>query len=133
MALRLLRGKDGRLTAYAPVAGGVVRWTEDRPGGPTWTGPWLIEAPGLSGVTVAQGADGYAHLVGVRRRTGKDGAQVDIVHATQFQTGRPLTAWHSLGTRTPRTAPRRSGPGRRPRPWTPRARCMSSFATPGAG
>lgn len=33
MALRLLRGKDDRLTAYALVPGGVARWTEDRPGG----------------------------------------------------------------------------------------------------
>jgi len=102
MALGLLRGKDGRLTAYAPVAGGVARWTEERPGGPDWTGPWLIEVPGLSRVTVAQGADGYAHLVGLRCVEGKDGPQTDLVHATQFQTGRALTAWHSLGTPHPK-------------------------------
>ncbi|WAP58833.1 hypothetical protein [Streptomyces sp. S465] len=112
MALRLLRGKDGRLTAYAQVAGGVARWTEDRPGGSSWTGPWLIEVPGLSQVTVAQGADGYAHLLGTRRTEDKDGPRVDIVHATQFQTGRPLTAWHSLGTPHPkdRAKARRIGP-----------------------
>ncbi|MFF7652655.1 hypothetical protein ACFZCY_23040 [Streptomyces sp. NPDC007983] len=102
MALRLLRGKDGRLTAYALVAGGVARWTEDRPGGPDWTGPWLIQAPGLSRVTAAQGPDGYVHLVGLRHTEGKDGPQADIVHATQFQTGRALTAWHSLGTPHPK-------------------------------
>ncbi|MEU2210648.1 hypothetical protein AB0B95_17420 [Streptomyces hygroscopicus] len=102
MALRLLRGKDGRLTAYASATGGVARWTEDRPGGSSWTGPWLIEAPGLSQLTVAQGADGYAHLVGKRRTEGKDGPRIDIVHATQFQTGRPLTAWHSLGSPHPK-------------------------------
>ncbi len=115
MALRLLRGKDDRLTAYALVAGGVARWTEDRPAGPGWTGPWLIEAPGLVSLTVAQSAEGYAHLVGLRRRPGGAGqpARVDIVHATQFQSGRPLTAWHSLGTphpKDPRKAERTGAP-----------------------
>ncbi|WP_240003169.1 hypothetical protein [Streptomyces cinnamoneus] len=44
----LLRGKDGRLTAYAPVSGGVVRWTETRPGGPEWTGPERGRCPAWS-------------------------------------------------------------------------------------
>ncbi|WPB90283.1 hypothetical protein [Streptomyces malaysiensis] len=114
MALRLLRGKDGRLTAYVPVSGGLARWTEDRPGGSSWTGPWLIRTPGLSQVTIAQGPDGYAHLVGLRRTEGKDGPKVDLdlVHAIQFQTGRPLTAWHSLGTPHPkdRAKAQRIGP-----------------------
>ncbi|MBP8532745.1 hypothetical protein [Streptomyces sp. MK37H] len=115
MALRLLRGKDGRLTAYALVTGGVARWTEDRPGGAEWTGPWLIEVSGrLAGLTVVQSPEGYAHLVGLRHRPGGAGepARVDIVHATQFQTGRPLTAWHSLGTPHPRDARKaeRTGP-----------------------
>lgn len=111
MALRLLRGKDGRLTAYAPVAGGVARWTEERPGGPRWTGPRLIEVPGLTALTVTQGADGYVHVVGLLGLRGRQGGDrpdgdgdgdVDVVHATQFQTGRPLTAWHSLGTPHPK-------------------------------
>ncbi|MEU7041661.1 hypothetical protein AB0A77_11460 [Streptomyces varsoviensis] len=96
----LLRGTDGRLTAYAPRAEGIARWTEDRPGGPAWTGPELLPAPGLLPyLSVAQGPDGYAHLVGLRQQP-KDNDEVatDVVHATQFQPGRPTTMWRALGT-----------------------------------
>ncbi|MEC4019996.1 hypothetical protein [Streptomyces sp. H27-D2] len=91
-------GKDGRLSAYVQEAEGVVRWTETRPGGPHWTGPDPVPAPGLRHVTVAQGPDGYVHLLGLRRNPLADGeVEADIVHATQYQPGRPFTAWHSLG------------------------------------
>ncbi|MET9507846.1 hypothetical protein ABZX62_05090 [Streptomyces flavidovirens] len=89
----LLRGKDHRLTAYAPAEGGLLRWTETTPGGPDWTGPLFFPAPGIGHLTLAQGPDGYVHFIGRRRM----GDAVDLVHAIQYQTGRPLTAWHSLG------------------------------------
>jgi hypothetical protein len=93
----LTRGKDGLLTAYAPADGAVLRWTQTPSG---WSGPDRLDAPGLMPVlTVAQGADGYAHLIGLRR-TGIDteGEQeLELVHAVQFQTGRPLLGWHPLG------------------------------------
>ncbi|WP_079149179.1 hypothetical protein [Streptomyces agglomeratus] len=89
----LLRGKDERLTAYAPAEGGLLRWTETAPGGPGWTGPQFFPAPGIEHLTLAQGPDGYVHFIGRRQ----NGDAVDIVHAIQYQTGRPLTAWHSLG------------------------------------
>ncbi|GGX61062.1 hypothetical protein [Streptomyces hiroshimensis] len=95
----LLRGSDGRLTAYAPAEGGVVRWTETRPGGPEWTGPELLAVPGLEPfLSIAQGAQGYVHLVGLRRRELEGGTETDIVYATQFQSGRPPTNWRSLGS-----------------------------------
>ncbi|MEU1078415.1 MULTISPECIES: hypothetical protein [unclassified Streptomyces] len=97
----LLRGKDGRLTAYAPAAGGVLRWTETRPGGPEWSGPELVApAAGLDPrLTVAQGADGYVHLVALRRTTTPAGeARTDVVHAIQYQSGRPVKDWYPLGT-----------------------------------
>ncbi|MBT2396157.1 hypothetical protein [Streptomyces sp. ISL-100] len=89
----LLRGKDDRLTAYAPTKGGLLRWTETAPGGPDWSSPDFFPAPGIANLTLAQGRDGYVHFIGRRRK----GEAVDIVHAIQYQTGRPLTAWHSLG------------------------------------
>ncbi|MGW0561753.1 hypothetical protein ACWDZ4_14350 [Streptomyces sp. NPDC003016] len=89
----LLRGRDGRLTAYAPTDGGLLRWTETAPGGPGWEGPRFFPAPGIEDIVLAQGPDGYVHFVGRRQKAGA----VDIVHAIQYQTGRPLTAWHSLG------------------------------------
>ncbi|MFF8811051.1 hypothetical protein [Streptomyces pactum] len=102
MVLQLLRGKDGRLSAYAPTEGAIERWTENRPGGPDWTGPVRLELPGLTACSVGQGADGYVHLMGLRSRPGEgDRVDVDVVHATQFQTGRPTTAWHSMGTPHP--------------------------------
>ncbi|MEU2511049.1 hypothetical protein [Streptomyces syringium] len=96
----LLRGADGRLTAYAPTAGGLARWTETRPGGPEWTGPELLTVPGLEPyLSLTQNAAGYVYLVGLRRRELDDGrTETDVVYATQFQSGRALTPWRSIGT-----------------------------------
>ncbi|MEV6306993.1 hypothetical protein AB0M10_00135 [Streptomyces sp. NPDC051840] len=93
----LVRGKDGRLTAYALGAEGVLRWTETRPAGTTWTGPELLPVHGLTDLSVVQGQGGFVHLVGRRAVRGGSGESVDLVSATQFQSGRPTTKWHSLG------------------------------------
>lgn len=93
----LVRGRDGRLTAYAPCPGGLLRWTETRPGGPDWSPPELFEIADLTHLAVVQGADSYAHFVGRRERRAADGPAVDVVHAIQYQTGRPVTEWRSLG------------------------------------
>ncbi|MFF4833031.1 hypothetical protein [Streptomyces sp. NPDC001315] len=93
----LVRGKDGRLTAYAPCRGGLLRWTETRPGGPDWSGPEFFEVADLTHLAVVQGADTYVHFVGRRERRAAGGPAVDVVHAIQYQTGRPVTEWRSLG------------------------------------
>ncbi|MET9773558.1 hypothetical protein ABZ023_04720 [Streptomyces sp. NPDC006367] len=94
----LVRGKDGRLTAYLPGDGGLLRWTETRPGGPGWSGPDFFPVPDLTHLSVAQGADSYVHFLGRRERRRDGGAvEVDVVHAIQYQTGRPVTEWRSLG------------------------------------
>ncbi|MFD8961344.1 hypothetical protein ACFV0W_31470 [Streptomyces anulatus] len=93
----LVLGKDGRLTAYALAAQGLLRWTEESPGGPRWTGPVLLPAPHLTHLSVAQGAGGFVHFVGRRAVERDHGQAVDLVSATQFQSGRPLTEWRSLG------------------------------------
>ncbi|MFI6858907.1 hypothetical protein ACIBKZ_03220 [Streptomyces sp. NPDC050421] len=95
----LTRGRDGRLTAYVPGDGGLRRWTERRPGGPEWDAPDVMPAPDLTHLSVTQNANAYVHFVGRRERAAADGAvTVDIVHAIQYQTGRPASAWQSLGT-----------------------------------
>lgn len=94
----LVRGKDGRLTAYAPREGGLARWTETRPGGPGWSGPDFLPVADLTHLSVAQGTDTYVHFLGRRERRRADGAaEVDVVHAIQYQSGRPVTEWRSLG------------------------------------
>ncbi|MFG3497246.1 hypothetical protein [Streptomyces sp. NPDC047928] len=95
----LLRGKDGRLTAYAPTAGGVLRWTEVRPGGPHWHGPELLPAPDMVPyLSITQSREGYVYLTGLRRRTGPGGRlDESVVYAIQYQSGRPLRDWHPLG------------------------------------
>lgn len=94
----LTKGSDGLLSAYLPSAAGVLRWTE-RPEADRWSGPELLEVPGLlPGVTVVQDASGYVHLIGLRRVKRGDGHErVEVVHSTQYQTGRPLGPWHSAG------------------------------------
>ncbi|GAA1374013.1 hypothetical protein [Streptomyces beijiangensis] len=89
----LFRGKDRRLTAYALTEGGVLRWTETRPGGPDWSGPDFIVAAGLTHLSLAQGPDGYVHLLARRRRSQGD----DVMHAVQYQSGRAIGPWQSLG------------------------------------
>ncbi|KAB2589870.1 hypothetical protein [Streptomyces arboris] len=94
----LLLGSGGRLAAYARNPEGLLRWTEDRPGGPAWSGPDFFPVPGLTHLSIAQGADGYVHFIGRRSVPKPDGVPaVDLVHAIQYQSGRPLTAWRSLG------------------------------------
>lgn len=95
----LVRGVDGRLSAYLPSAAGVLRWTEVRAGADEWTGPELLDGPDLlPGLDVVQDAQGYVHLFGLRRRKRPDGEKfVEMVHATQYQSGRPLGPWHSAG------------------------------------
>ncbi|MGW7425461.1 hypothetical protein ACWGJB_36440 [Streptomyces sp. NPDC054813] len=102
----LLTGHDGRLIAYAQVDGAVLRWTETRPGGPDWTGPDVLPVKNVTELTVAQGRNRYAHLVGRRARgTGDAPSAVDLVYAIQYQAGRPLSEWRSAGnactSRTP--------------------------------
>ncbi|MFF5971411.1 hypothetical protein ACFY7C_07755 [Streptomyces sp. NPDC012769] len=96
----LTRGADGRLTAYAAVGGGVARWTETEPGGPGWTAEKLPDAPSLLPVlSVAQSPEGWVHLVSLRRTPAKaGGARVEVMHAVQYQTGRPVGQWRSLGS-----------------------------------
>ncbi|MFG3021394.1 hypothetical protein ACGFZQ_23080 [Streptomyces sp. NPDC048254] len=94
----LLTGHDGRLIAYAQVDGAVLRWTESRPGGPDWLGPDVLPVKSVTELTVAQGRNRYAHLVGRRARsTGDAPPAVDLVYAIQYQAGRPLSEWRSAG------------------------------------
>ncbi|MFI1936997.1 hypothetical protein ACH44C_07330 [Streptomyces purpureus] len=95
----LLRGKDGRLTAYAPVEGGVLRWTETTPGGPEWAATFLPAHGLVPYLSITQSPEGYVYLTGLRRRPGADGQlNVDIVYGVQYQSGRPMRDWHALGT-----------------------------------
>ncbi|RPF44902.1 hypothetical protein EDD96_1445 [Streptomyces sp. Ag109_G2-6] len=94
----VLAGKDGRLTAYARTGGGLLRWTEETPGGPGWSGPDFFPADGLTDLSVGQGPDGYAHFTARRRARDGDTETLTYHHAVQYQSGRPIGPWESLGT-----------------------------------
>lgn len=96
----LLRGKDDRLTAYAPAADGVLWWTETTPGGPRWSAPAHLSCGGtVRHLSIAQSAEGYVHLVVLRERPSADGSKTltDVMYAIQYQSGRPLRDWQTLG------------------------------------
>ncbi|MFI1012933.1 hypothetical protein [Streptomyces sp. NPDC020965] len=99
----LVRGKDGRLTAYAPGNESVLRWTEVHPGGPAWTGPEVIPAPGVVPyLSIAQGPDGYVHLVSLRQKRLPDGLMgTDVVYALQYQSGLAVRDWSVVGNPYP--------------------------------
>ncbi|MFI1414698.1 hypothetical protein ACH4Y0_32930 [Streptomyces sp. NPDC020707] len=91
----LIRGRDGRLSAYAPTDEAVWCWAEQRPGGP-WASPRPVGGdqrlhPVLA---VGQGADDYAHLVSWRP-TGAD--EAGLVHSTHFRPHLAALDWERLG------------------------------------
>ncbi|MFI6724747.1 hypothetical protein NRF20_11065 [Streptomyces sp. R-74717] len=96
----LISAPDGRLTAYAPArTGGVVRWTETPEGRNGWT-PAECLLPDdrlLPYLSVAHGSTGFVDLFGLRRKGDSPQAPVEIVYASQYQTGRPMTGWHTIG------------------------------------
>ncbi|MFF4245851.1 hypothetical protein ACFYY2_15430 [Streptomyces sp. NPDC001822] len=94
----LTRGKEGRLTVYALAEGGIRRWTESGPGSQVWGQRELVPVSGLDHLSVTQDVNAYVHLIGRRRRETADRRSVvDVVHAIQYQSGRPVTQWRSLG------------------------------------
>ncbi|MEV7844615.1 hypothetical protein AB0O50_11610 [Streptomyces cyaneofuscatus] len=94
----LVTGYDGRLTAYVHAEDTILRWTQTTAGGSRWHGPESLPAKGITHLGVVHGQDRYVHFLGLRTRPRADGlSHVDVMYATQYQTGRPMTPWHSLG------------------------------------
>ncbi|MFD9617329.1 hypothetical protein ACFWB2_08595 [Streptomyces virginiae] len=94
-------GRDGRLTAYASCADGLVRWTESAPGSDIWHGPDLFPVEGWAGrFTLAQDFNGFVWFAGTRLREGAPGGR-ELIIATQYQTGRPLGDWRAVGNPFP--------------------------------
>lgn len=94
-------GRDGRLTAYASCAEGLVRWTESAPGSDLWQGPELFPVEGWAGrFTLAQDSNGFVWFAGTRYRDGAPGGR-ELVITTQYQTGRPLADWRAVGNPFP--------------------------------
>ncbi|MGW0363837.1 hypothetical protein [Streptomyces sp. NPDC002990] len=90
-------GRDGRLTAYASCAEGLVRWTESAPGSDVWHGPDLFRVEGWGGrFTLAQDSHGFVWFAGTRYREDVPGGY-EFVIAAQYQTGRPLGDWRTVG------------------------------------
>ncbi|MCF3961200.1 hypothetical protein [Streptomyces fuscigenes] len=99
----LVRGKDGRLTAYAGTDDAAVRWTEPAVGAAQWAGPDRLPLPSQGTVlsmAATRTAEGYVHLVAIRSRPAPEAGKtlVDVLHAIQYQTGRPLRDWQTIGS-----------------------------------
>lgn len=85
---------DGRLTAFAVLGGRPVVWTQDEPGGASWTGPaplgqWPDNAGRCTGrLDVVRDTGGRIHVVAVRISVGADPAQQQrsVMHIAQSST-----------------------------------------------
>ncbi|MFF9018520.1 hypothetical protein ACF09C_36865 [Streptomyces sp. NPDC014870] len=91
----LTRGAEGRFSAYLMHDGEVLRWTEGTDG--RWSGPVSLGGGGTLRpiLSVGQGANRYVHMVGLRPVPDTED-HVELVHSTQFQTGRPAVEWRSI-------------------------------------
>ncbi|MET9959207.1 hypothetical protein ABZ128_08980 [Streptomyces sp. NPDC006326] len=94
----LFAGADGRLSAYASGPRGLLRWTEAAAPRTGWTGPEALDVPGWTGpLSMAQSREGYVHFVALRAAADGSGGP-EVIVSTQFQPGRGIYDWHSLGT-----------------------------------
>ncbi|MEU3794964.1 hypothetical protein AB0F07_35085 [Streptomyces fructofermentans] len=91
----LIRGRDGRLSAYAPLDEEVRCWAQQHPGG-SWSAPRAVGGDQRVHPVLAlgQGADGYAHLV-TWRPTGA--GEAGLVHSTHFRPHLAALDWNRLG------------------------------------
>ncbi|MFJ9815517.1 hypothetical protein ACIRU3_09630 [Streptomyces sp. NPDC101151] len=91
----LIRGRDGRLSAYQLSGDAVLCRAERGTGGP-WTDPRTVGGDQKLHPVLAlgQGADGYAHLVSWRpTRKGESG----LVHSTHFRPRLAALDWNPIG------------------------------------
>ncbi|MFH8470236.1 hypothetical protein [Streptomyces sp. NPDC017991] len=91
----LIRGRDGRLSAYAPMEEAVWCWAEQRPDGP-WAAPRAVGGDQRVNpvLAVGQGADAYAHLVSWRPTVA---GEAGLVHSTHFRPHLAALDWNPLG------------------------------------
>ncbi|MEU9997735.1 hypothetical protein [Streptomyces sp. NPDC050848] len=90
----LTRGTEGRFSAYLMSDGEVLRWTEGTDG--RWSGPVSLGGGGLLPIlSIGQGVNAYVHMVGLRPVPDTED-HVELMHSTQFQTGRPAVEWRSI-------------------------------------
>ncbi|MFF4548548.1 hypothetical protein [Streptomyces sp. NPDC001435] len=97
---------DGRLAAFAVLGGRPVMWTQDQPGGDSWSGPApLGHLPAGSGRVVARldatrDAGGRVHVIAVRAAVGPspEQQQRNLLHIAEDPVTGEFDAWNDLGS-----------------------------------
>ncbi|MEV0371738.1 PIG-L family deacetylase [Streptomyces sp. NPDC050636] len=100
-APQMRQAPDGRLTAFAVLAGQAAMWQETGRGSGTWTAPKLLGGDGLlPGLSVSLTEDGCWQLFAERITAlgpGPKDNRREIVMTEQRHKGGPFGAWTSLG------------------------------------
>ncbi|MBB4763152.1 PIG-L family deacetylase [Amorphoplanes digitatis] len=100
---------NGRLAAFAVIAGDVHLWQETKPGARTWTEPVRLGGGDLAPhLDVVAGPDGRLHLVGVRQplTPSPRGQHRTLVVASQAEPNGSFGGWTELGNPAGRSADR---------------------------
>ncbi|MFG2146153.1 PIG-L family deacetylase [Streptomyces sp. NPDC048696] len=100
----LQQRSDGRLTAFAVLGGRPVMWTQDRPGGTTWSGPEPLgqwprgEGRCLARLDAVRDAGGRIHVIAVRATVGAtpEQHQRDLLHVVQDSVTGEFGTWTDL-------------------------------------
>ncbi|OKI02614.1 hypothetical protein A6A06_16530 [Streptomyces sp. CB02923] len=103
----LQRREDGRLTAFAVLGGRPHMWTQDTPGGETWSGPvpvgdWPADDQGrcLPRLETVRDGQGRLHLVAARALVAPDPEdhRREIMHLAQEVPDGEFGTWQYLGS-----------------------------------